>query len=248
MKKIAIIALLALGSTVSFAKDGFYRAASFGVGSAWQNLRYPDMVFTDYTVTFKPTTAMQASMEIGYSLHNWRFVAGAQYLADGYDVDNYYGVTGKNYRVTARFQHVNIPVRIGYAVNLSKKVAVVPYVGASAGYNFNMRQVDKNSGETKTIRDTDEQFDFFGYNRVSFNALGQVDVRVQVCDMMAITAGPRYTMTMGSMQKEDPSKYITRPLVLNSATFNIGVELTMPKCGGCCGHSCAKPKSEAAAE
>jgi len=245
MKKIAVIALLSVCSTVSFAKDGFYRAASIGAGGAWQNKKAPEVIFIDHTVTYRPTTAMQASMDLGYNLHNWRFVAGVQYLADGYDVDNHYGLTGKNYHVTARFQHLNIPVRVGYTINLSKKLAVIPYVGASAGYNFNMRQVDKNSGETKVTRDTDEQFDFFGYNRISISAMGQLDVRYQLCDMMAITAGPRYNTMLGSMQKENPSKYITQPLVLTSATLNIGVELTLPGCGGCCGHSCAKPGGEA---
>ncbi len=227
MNKLILTMLVTCISAVAIAKDGFYRAASVGIGRGSQNVQTPVQFWTDNYLTFEPTSTWQASMDLGYRLHNWRFVAGVQYLADGYNADNLNGWTNTHYVLQARFEHVNIPVRLGYSINLSKKLALVPHIGASVGYNFNVKQVDKNGGETKITRDTDADFERFGYHRISFLALGQLDVRYQVCDMMAITAGPRYNMMLGSMQ--DASKNMNQSLLLKSYTINVGVELAMPK-------------------
>ncbi len=228
MNKLIFTMLLACCSITSFAKDGFYKGASLGFGRAQQNLKEPGGFSTgDAFSRYEPTPAWQVALSAGYQLRNWRIAADIQYLADGFDTR----VTTLRGEVTQyhnRFGHVNIPLRVGYNIGLSRKLAVVPYAGISAGYNFNPVTRWVANGDRKSDRSSAADFEWAGYRHVSVMAIGQVDVRYQVCDMMAITLGPRYSYQVGSLRKFDLNKAHIEPVKLNSLLVNLGIELTAP--------------------
>ncbi len=138
-----IILMLAFGLLAHQAsgRNGFYVSPSAGVGVSRLRLNYllPDGVKFDRRA--ENVLSYNATLGMGYNYKKWRLEMGLQYALTGYQVTCLSPGFPDNTRTTTRYEHLNIPLRLGYNIGLNNRLSFVPYAGIVVGYNIGARTI-----------------------------------------------------------------------------------------------------------
>ena len=199
--------MLALGmlSFQASARNGFYISPSIGAGISSQKQKYfsPDQI--SYSPDTKNAFSYNAQLGIGYSYKKWRLETGLQYAVTGYKYTDI--ILGINFpdmgegTIETRYQHLSLPLRIGYTVGLSDKLSLAPYAGIIASYNLGARTVTKFSPEPKSDYRWQSK-DFKNYYNSS-SLWGNLALRLEykVNNRLSILGGPTVQYMISNFMK-----------------------------------------------
>lgn len=227
-----LITLLAAGllSASAHAQNGFYASASVGAGMAGANRRHYNPNNAPGVLDQSGITGFNAKGSLGYRYKNWRLETGIQYLRTGYQLNNLsfssdfdpnktlITGTGK-YRVT--YGHIGIPLSIGYAFPLSKKLSLVPSLGILASYNTGASTWTKEGG---TERKGTLSGDIFKneYNSLSLWGTAALHLGYKINDRISLFGGPSAQYMISSFYKE-PSNNMN--FTAAQRNYNINIDL-----------------------
>lgn len=147
------IVLLAAGmlATQAYGRNGLYLSPSLGAGISNVKQNYFSIDQNGgYSPDAKSIFSYNAGLGIGYEYKNWRLETGLQYLLTGYRYEGL--VLGSNIlnsesgTAETRYQHLSVPLRLGYSIKLGERFHFVPYAGITASYNMGARSIDKLPG------------------------------------------------------------------------------------------------------
>lgn len=236
MKYILSILAAGLLSTTADAQNGFYLTGGAGAGTTnvKQNYSYTDI--TGSTITRSSRYSYNASLGIGYRYKNWRFQTGVQYLKTGYELNNLVfssdfdptriiAVPSGDYRIT--YDHIGVPVQVGYTIAPSKKLSLVPYLGLLPTYNLGARSVISASG-TETVNKWTSAAFGSRYNRISLWGTAALQLEYKVSNKVSITGGPSLQYMISNFEKN------THPVPENqyqqrnyAISLNLGVTIRL---------------------
>jgi hypothetical protein len=204
MKKTLFLAGAIILAVPAIAQNGFYLSPSVGAGMS--NAR-PYNPWTD--ISLSSSFSYNASMGVGYHYKNWRIQSGIQYLTSGYQLNNVsvteffdplnpYRGTDK-YRIS--YRHLGVPLQIGYTILPTKKLSLVPYLGAFISYNIGARSVSTEADiKTKTSWSKDE-FDLF-YKSISVWGTAALYLQYKATNRISILCGPSAKYMISNFAKQ----------------------------------------------
>jgi hypothetical protein len=93
-----------------------------------------------------PLFSYNIQASIGYRYKNWRFQSGIQYLKSGYEIKDLiftqsptpytHAIVTSLGSYKVGFGQLGIPIQVGYAIPLNKKLSFIPYAGLFAAFTF----------------------------------------------------------------------------------------------------------------
>jgi hypothetical protein len=141
MKKLLLFAIL-FASYQSFAQKGFYVKPTLGFG-------YSNTDPNNYMSSNKGGFAYTAGAQVGYKINHIRVESGVNYITatgqhNGYvfpeDLifedagDVLYAKGYSNFK--QREHYLNVPLKLGYEAAISKKLSLVPMIGAEVAFDL----------------------------------------------------------------------------------------------------------------
>lgn len=228
------IALLALGMLAlpAYAQNGLYLSYSAGAGMSnvkqnyfWVGNPNGHNPVTDAVFNYN------LQLGVGYQYKKWRLETGLQYAVTGYKLS---GITlSSNFPNSGEgtsetfFNHLSVPLRLGYAIKLSDKLSLVPYAGIMVGYNFGARTITELPGEPKSdVRWASKDFKD-RYQSVSVWGNLALHLEYKVSKRVALFGGPSVQYMISNFAKVPSNaafKASDRPYFLN---MNVGAKMTL---------------------
>ncbi len=177
---------------------------------------------------YKNVTSTNFSFGIGYKLNKWRFATGISYLRTGNSIDLTFAtfdpltgtLTGIQHRTQCYyFHHLVVPVTAGYQLNLSRKLSLVPTLGAELSYNIDEKETLTGYPD-RTM--SNESFNN-NYHRVSLWATANVHLEYAVGKTLSIFAGPSAHVMLSNMYKVPAGAPYNATQHNNAYLFDAGV-------------------------
>ncbi|MEZ5017439.1 MAG: outer membrane beta-barrel protein [Flavipsychrobacter sp.] len=130
---ILIACIIIIGVHSAIAQRGLYFSPVFrnGISSSDQ------VNLTPLQHVANPVYTYGAELGVGYSFNKLRVQAGAGYQRSGYNYN-----MGAN-KTSYYFNHLTGTLQLGYVLRNNKRLAIVPYLGASYAFNYGSRSVSK---------------------------------------------------------------------------------------------------------
>lgn len=238
MKHITSLLVLGLFSLSSFAQKGFYLAPSIGAGISNGGMRMTysavDMQTLRDQYNFKNVFSYKVGMSIGYQCHHWRFQTGLQYLTRGFKLDDQpflpLNIDPSNNilsDLSINYKHIVIPLQIGYQLNLSRKLSLVPYLGLMVGYNTGGIISLNTEGKIARERMTKEIFDNVNH-RLSLWTTVVFHVAYKVNNKISLFGGPSYQQIISNLE-DFPNDFslISRNYKRYAANLDLGLKITL---------------------
>lgn len=146
---------------------------------------------------------------IGRQWGNVLLNTGIGFLTTGRNVTYTYWINspekpGTHEIATARkaeyYEHITVPLNVGYTISLSERLSLVPAIGVEGSYNVSarLRQVDKiNMANVYHIRIFDLEHTYAGdglrpFNKYSLWCRAQLDLAYNLSPRISIVAGADY--------------------------------------------------------
>jgi hypothetical protein len=227
-----LITLLSAGilSASAHAQNGFYASASAGTGLAGANRSHANPNNAPGVLNQSGIVGLNAKGILGYRYKNWRLETGIQYLRTGYQLNDLTfssdfdpGKTltagaGK-YRIT--YGHIGIPLSVGYAFPLGKKLSLVPSAGILASYNTPARTWTKEGGTER--KNTLSGDDFKGrYNSISLWGTAALHLEYKINNKISLFGGPSVRYMISNFYKQPVNSSIFTAAQRN---YNINIDL-----------------------
>lgn len=130
---ILIASIVFMFANTAIAQRGLYLNPVFrnGISSSDQ------VNLTPLQHVANPVYTYGAELGVGYSINRLRVQTGIGYQRSGYNYD-----MGAN-KASYYFNHLTGTLQLGYVLRNNKRLAIVPYLGASYAYNYSSRSVNK---------------------------------------------------------------------------------------------------------
>lgn len=210
MKYILSILAAGLLSTTADAQNGFYLTGGVGAGTTNVKQNYSYIDGSGNAITRSSLINYNAGIGVGYHYKNWRFQTGLQYLKTGYELNNLaFGSdfdpllqvppgTG-SYRIS--YNHIGIPLQVGYTLAPARKLSLVPMLGVLASYNLGAgSRISATGLETNTTW-SKAMFDN-RYNRISLWGTAKLQLEYKLTDRISITGGPSIQYMISNFAKD----------------------------------------------
>lgn len=141
-RNIILVAILLLCIETSFAQKGFYINPTFrnGVGMSEQEKILNTNASTNVVYTHG------AEIGFGYSINRLRIQSGIGYNRSAFSYNaptTFFPKRSAEDVQSVMFNSLIGGLQIGYVLRNNKLLAVVPYVGATYGFNYSAKQVSK---------------------------------------------------------------------------------------------------------
>lgn len=228
-----MIALLAFGmlSLPAYARDGLYFSYSAGAGISNVKQNYFIVDQNGHSPATEGVFSYNLQLGLGYQYKKWRLETGLQYAVTGYKLS---GITlGSNYPNSSvgtsetLFNHLSLPLRLGYTIKLSDRLSLVPYAGIMVGYNFGARTTTDLPGEPQS--DYRWQSEDFKDRYQSVSVWGNLALQLEykVSNRVTLFGGPSAQYMISNFAKVPSNavyKASDRPFLLN---MNIGAKMTL---------------------
>jgi hypothetical protein len=233
MKKIIFSAAAAILAVPALAQNGFYLSPSIGAGTG--NTKQ-DFFSTDpngNTIKRGSALSYSGNLNIGYKLNHWRLEAGIQYSTSGFKYDNL--VFGNNFpdttpqgSVTIRYQHLAVPIKVGYEIRLGNKFNLVPFAGIITSYNLGATSINDIRGEAKkTYTWTKEQFDYDNH-RITVWGTAALRAEYKLSNRISVFAGPSVQYMISNLLKSPYSNPVYNASQRNyTINFDLGVKINL---------------------
>lgn len=145
-RNIILVAILLLCIETTFAQKGFYINPTFknGVGLSEHEGLFKENTPTNIVYTHG------ADIGFGYSINRLRIQSGIGYNRSAFSYNTPTTLTGENGEDAQNvlFNSVTGTLQIGYVLRNNKRLAVVPYIGATYGLNYSAKNVTKQPDGT----------------------------------------------------------------------------------------------------
>jgi len=224
---LAFLTTIVLSMAAS-AQNGFYLSPSIGAGISNANRSVP---FDQYGPTLGsakgPVFSTTAQIGIGYSYKRWRFQSGIQYFQGGYKTDDpIFRPASDNLAIPLpltdeyRFvvHQVGIPLQVGYAIALSKRLTLVPYAGITPAFAFAGSSRFSNSSET--TRGGLEGYAVNDYGRYTLWAQAGMQLEYKLNNRISLTGGPSLQYRIAGTGNQDAKHYY-------NLNFNLGAKISL---------------------
>jgi hypothetical protein len=225
MKKTLFLVGIVSLTAPTFAQNGFYLSPSVGAGIS--NTKQ-DFFSTDPNgskIKRDDIFSYSGSLNVGYKLNHWRLEAGIQYSISGFN----YGklVFGNNFPDTTsqgsaetRYQHLSIPIKVGYEIRLGSKFKLIPFAGVITSYNLGATTITNINGEGKnTYSWTKERFDYNNH-RITIWGTAALRAEYKLSNRISLFAGPSVQYMISNLLKSPYSNPVYNASQRNY-TFNL---------------------------
>lgn len=216
------------------AQSGFYLSPAIGAGMSGVKQNYFSI---DQKNGFSPDSKVilsyNAQLGVGYRYKKWRLETGLQYLVTGYKYEDIFlGIdfpTGPAGTTETRYQHLAVPLRLGYSISLSDRLHLVPYAGIAASYNMGARTITDIPGSLKSdyrwkSKDFKNQF-----NSISVWGNLALQLEYKTSDRISIFGGPSAQYMISNFLKTPDNavyKASDRQYTIN---MDLGVKIGLTK-------------------
>ncbi len=227
-----LITLLTAGalSATAHAQNGFYASASAGAGIAGANRSHSNPNNVPGVLNQSGVTGFNAKGSVGYRYKNWRLETGIQYLSTGYQLNNLTFSSdfdpGKTLTIgTGKYQitygHIGIPLSIGYAFPISKKLSLVPTLGILATYNTGASTWIKEGGVERTGSLSGDNFKN-SYNNLSLWGTAALHLEYKINDRISLFGGPSVQYMISNFYKKPTNSSI---FTAGQRNYNLNIDL-----------------------
>jgi hypothetical protein len=233
MKKILFLAGAVTFATGSFAQNGFYLSPSIGAGISNTKQDFFSLDPNGSKIKRSNILSYNGSLNVGYKLNHWRFEAGIQYSISGYKMDDL--VFGNNFPDTTpqgssevQYQHLSIPLKVGYEIRLGNKFNLIPLAGIVTSYNLGATSINNLFGEgKKTYPWTKERFDYDNH-RISIWGTAALRAEYKLSNRISIFAGPSVQYMISNLLKSPYSNPVYNASQRNyTVNFDLGVNIKL---------------------
>ncbi len=230
MKYLTALVLAGLAFSPVYAQNGFYLTGSAGAGlSNYGNVLYIASTAYQMPLDKSPVCSNNFQVGVGYQHKHWRFQTGLQYIRSGYRVhrvnfgsDSYFGPSTiqseGSYRLT--FNQLAIPLQVGYAIPLSKRLTLTPYAGMLIAYTLSGEAEHQVGKEYQSTGISDAGLKDYG--RLSLWGTAGMQLEYKLNNKLSLFGGPavQYRLrTTGAFN--DPGTY--------NLNFNLGLKIELGK-------------------
>ena len=229
MKQV-IVVLICFGSLCAHAQTGLFLQSEVGAGTSTAKIKSPTDIATypwglTWQTRVKTIVAYSPKLLVGYQYHHWRLTTGIAFTKTGYTVDTAIGglagFAGLYFKETQFFYHLQLPLYIGYTLNLGQHFFCDPEIGGGLSYNFasKIEKTNYNMLEAQSLNRglTQSEFSKF-YNPVSYWGMGRVQFGYKASERLSIVAGPEVEVMLSSMLKDKANSQKSI-----NYTFNAGI-------------------------
>ncbi len=236
MRYLLLMLAAGLCSASSYAQNGFYLTASAGAGMSGAKRIYYNPNNAPGALKQSDIMNYHATMGVGYRYKHWRIETGLQYLTSGYQLNNLILgsdfdpnktiITGTgNYRIT--YNHIGIPLQLGYAFPLSHKLNVVPSLGMLASYNLGAKhrlKVEDVAWNTNMPGDDFKK----EYNTLSIWGDAGLKLEYKLSHKIGLFAGPSLQYMISSFYKKPTNNMVFTASQRNySINMDLGLSVTL---------------------
>lgn len=233
MKQVPALLITGMFSVSAYAQNGFYLAPSTGAGIS-NATKSVYALGVDGYASFNHKSAIFSNniqFGIGYQYKNWRFQTGIQYFKSGYKIDElvfgtdfnptYKSISGSgSYKVA--INQVGIPLQVGYAIPLSSKLSLVPYVGVLSSFTFSGNYQFNEPGKFTNNELSGAALNDYG--RFTFWGLAGAQLEYKLSDKVFIFGGPSVQYKLGSTSNNNQQNFY-------NLNFNLGLKFNLNKKG-----------------
>lgn len=222
-RNILVICILTLSVPSAIAQRGLYFNPVFrnGVSSSQQI----DLNTSQYEANSVYTYG--ADIGIGYSINKLRIQTAIGYLRSGYSYD----IPSLNNTTSVfnqYFNHLTGTLQLGYVFRNNKRLAIVPYIGASYAFNYSARTVSRlNDGSVikKKIKDATFKNQ---YEQNSILANIKVHFEYRFAQSAALIFGPSFQYMVTNMSKTSVLLTGSSELKNHNGFLDIGIIWILP--------------------
>lgn len=234
MKHLPALLITGMFSLSAYAQNGFYLApsAGAGIGNATESLYAVGVDGYAASNHKSPVFTNNLQFGVGYQYKNWRFQTGIHYFKSGYKIDNLVfgtdfdpnpnNISGSgSYEI--RINQVGIPLQVGYAIPLSRKLSLVPYVGVLSSFTFSGNSKLNEPGKLPSNNELPGAA-LNDYGRFTFWALAGAQLEYKLSDKVSIFGGPSVQYKLGSTSNNNQQNFY-------NLNFNLGLKYNFEKKG-----------------
>ena len=179
----------------------FFLAPYAGVGYSGVKYNYAFPVNTN----FKNITSLRGGVDAGIFIKNIRLSTGISYMTTGDEYDAVIAYLSlppqiDTVNVRTRYDHLLLPINIGYRIKLLKKLSVCPTVGASISWNMGATTKAESKLANRSNKGRIEDFTNI-FHPVSVFANGSVVISYNVTQRIAIMLNPSYNYMLTNILK-----------------------------------------------
>ena len=196
-----ILFILCLSCIPAFAQDGLFLQPTIGIGVG--KVKYSE----DAPFPIKFTLIPSVQIGIGYQFSHVVLSTGLGYMQTGFaqkiTYTDYVGnVVGTGY-LNLHYNHLVVPVTVGYKLNGGKKFSVTPVIGTEITYNISGREVTSGYGPKQNTKIPNDQFKK-GIEPISVFGLIQLNLDFLIADRLSIVCTPKFDYMVTNMLKDSP--------------------------------------------
>lgn len=218
MKKILLL-ILSLSSLTAFGQNGFFLQPLAGIGVG--NIKTTHIPPGSFKYKFAPTYELQFG--IGYQYKNLIVTGALGYKQSVYcaaiTFTDGLGALLGTHDVRYGFNHISLPVTIGYRIKAGEHLWISPVAGVTATCNYSGRSIVSVSATgIPTMGKTDNsQFKTY-YKPISTWATMRINMDIAVNSRMALTLAPSFDYMVTGINKYSSfnSKQHNYTIILNA--------------------------------
>lgn len=232
MKYLSALLFTGIFSSPAFAQDGFYLSPSAGAGISNSGTSVYSTTANGYNVIMDKTPVPSYNMQIGvgYQYKKWRFQSGIQYFRSGFKIgalrfnEHFYSfepavLTGSgSYNIS--ISQIGIPLQVGYAIPLSNKLSLVPYVGLLSSFTF--AGSSRHDEYKETSKRSLSGAELNGYGRFTVWGLTGVQLEYKMNNKVSIFGGPSLQYRLGTTGNNTEGSFY-------NLNFNLGMKIELGK-------------------
>jgi hypothetical protein len=234
MKYIPALLITSMFSLSAYAQNGFYIAPSIGAGISNATKSPYAVGVYGYAASNHKSAVFSNNLQfgIGYRYKNWLFQTGIQYFKSGYKIDNLVfgtdfdpnndNISGSG-SYTIKINQIGIPLQVGYAIPLSNKLSLVPYVGVLSSFTFSGSSKLNEPGKLPKNSELSGAA-LNDYGRFTFWGLAGAQLEYKLSDKVSLFGGPSIQYKLGSTSNNNQQNFY-------NLNFNLGLKMNLKKKG-----------------
>lgn len=194
--KNVILAICCCSAIVCRAQNAFYMQPQIGVG--WSGVAAHDnLMLGQYENKGRGSVAIfNGELATGYRWRHWELSSGLFFLRSGF-----YEHTRSGYmfltdtRVTQYYNHVSLPVIVGFRINAGRQFSIIPGIGSEISYNYADHKTIEQNGVTSKETLKSNAFTHL-FKQTSFWSIVRLQMSYKLSKKTGVVAGPElHTMT-----------------------------------------------------
>lgn len=202
-----LFAAIILGALNVSAQKNLYLKPSVGIGFSNVKAKTNNpLINTDEN---KSIFTYNATAGIGYKVKKWRIESGIAYARTGTQIKDLLFVNSSNMgidtgRVIQSSNHIIVPFRIAYQIELNKRLSLNPTIGAAVSFNYSGEtRISLNKAEVKDYTSEVSSNAFWNTHRpVTVFGEAQLNTTYKINKTIDVFGGPALQYMLNSSMKK----------------------------------------------